>query len=65
MKIAVTVALLLATVSTPALAAARLPTDVVPVSYDITVDPDAQKLTFTGTETVNVKIGRASCRERV
>jgi len=60
MKIAVTVALLLATVSTPALAAARLPTDVVPVSYDITVDPDAQKMTFTGTETVNVTVKKAT-----
>jgi aminopeptidase N len=56
MKITVASALLLATVSTPALAAARLPTDVVPVSYDITVDPDAQKMTFSGTETVNVAV---------
>lgn len=56
MKIAVTAALLLATVSAPALAAARLPTDVVPVSYDITVDPDARKMTFTGTETVTVTV---------
>jgi len=60
MKIAVTAALLLATVSAPALAAARLPTDVVPVSYDITVDPDAQKMTFTGTETVNVAVKKAT-----
>ena len=60
MKITVAAALLLATVSTPALAAARLPTDVVPVSYDITVDPDAQKMTFTGTETVNVTVKKAT-----
>ena len=60
MKIAVTAALLLATVSTPALAAARLPTDIVPVSYDIKVDPDAQKMTFTGTETVNVAVKKAT-----
>jgi aminopeptidase N len=60
MKIAVAAALLLATVSTPALAAARLPTDVVPVSYDIRIDPDAQKMTFTGTETVNVTVKKAT-----
>ena len=60
MKITVAAALLLATVSTPALAAARLPTDVVPVSYDITIDPDAQKMTFTGTETVNVTVNKAT-----
>jgi aminopeptidase N len=60
MKITVAAALLLATVSTPALAAARLPTDVVPVSYDITINPDAQKMTFTGTETVNVAVNKAT-----
>ncbi len=61
MKIAaVVVASLLASVSTPALAAARLPTDVVPVSYDITVDPDAQKLTFTGHETVAITVKKAT-----
>ncbi|MGN6817381.1 MAG: M1 family metallopeptidase [Sphingomonas sp.] len=61
MKFATTAAaLLLAAVSTPALAAGQLPTDVVPVSYDITVNPDAQKLTFTGTETVNVMVKKGT-----
>jgi len=34
----------------------RLPTDVRPLSYDITVEPDAQKLTFTGSETVAIEV---------
>ena len=61
MKIAaVATAMLLATVSAPALAAARLPTDVVPLSYDITVDPDAQQLTFSGHETIAVAVKKAT-----
>ena len=39
-------------------AALRLPGDVQPVSYRIDVTPDAQKLTFTGAETVDVQVGR-------
>ncbi|WP_294291421.1 M1 family metallopeptidase [uncultured Sphingomonas sp.] len=49
-------ALLLMTVSTPALAQGQLPKTVVPVSYDIRVEPDAQAMTFTGSETVNVRV---------
>ncbi|HET9512020.1 MAG TPA: M1 family peptidase, partial [Sphingomonas sp.] len=49
-------ALLLMTVSTPALAQGQLPKSVVPVSYDIKIEPDAQAMTFTGSETVNVRV---------
>ncbi len=34
----------------------RLPTGVTPLSYDITVEPDAQKLTFTGSETIAINV---------
>ncbi|SFR85739.1 M1 family metallopeptidase [Sphingomonas jatrophae] len=34
----------------------RLPTTVVPVHYDITIDPDAAKLSFTGQETVTIQV---------
>jgi aminopeptidase N len=34
----------------------RLPTDVLPLSYDITVEPDAAKLTFTGSETIAIQV---------
>ena len=46
--------LLLAT--TAHAAAGRLPVGVTPVAYDIRVDPDAAKLTFTGTETVTFDV---------
>ncbi|MES2098147.1 MAG: M1 family metallopeptidase [Pseudomonadota bacterium] len=59
MKFAVAAALML-TVSTPALAAAQLPTEVVPLSYDITINPDAQKLTFSGSETVTVSVRKVT-----
>ena len=36
----------------------RLPPDVVPVHYDIAVDPDAARLTFTGSETVTLSVLR-------
>ena len=48
--------LLFVGVSTPAMAAGQLPRTVVPVTYDITVRPDAKALTFTGEETVVVQI---------
>ncbi|MEG3143854.1 M1 family metallopeptidase [Sphingomonas sp. RT2P30] len=49
--------LLLMTVSAPALAAqGRLPTDVAPLSYDITVTPDAKAMTFSGHETVTIAV---------
>lgn len=37
-------------------AAGRLPTNVVPVAYDITVEPDAARLSFTGSETVTIDV---------
>ncbi len=45
-----------ALLSSSALAANRLPTGVTPVSYDITVDPDAASLTFSGSETVTINV---------
>ena len=46
--------------STTALAAGQLPTSVVPVAYDIDVAPDAVKMTFTGSETVDVDVKQAT-----
>ena len=34
----------------------RLPTGVTPLSYNITVEPDAAKLTFTGSETIAIQV---------
>ncbi len=34
----------------------RLPTGVTPLAYDITVAPDASKLTFSGEETITVDV---------
>ena len=59
MKLAVATALAL-TVSTPALAAGSLPTNVVPVLYDIAITPNAQAMTFTGSETVQVDVKAAT-----
>ena len=54
-------ALLLAvTVSTPALAQGQLARTVVPVAYDIRVEPDAKAMTFTGSETVTVDVTQAT-----
>ena len=54
-------ALLLAvTVSTPALAQGQLPAGVVPVSYDITVMPEAQKMSFTGREDIVIDVKQAT-----
>ncbi|MEO5866972.1 MAG: M1 family metallopeptidase, partial [Sphingomonas sp.] len=56
MKLALA-SLLLISVSAPALAAqGRLPDDVVPLAYDITVAPDAKAMTFSGRETVSVDV---------
>ena len=60
MRFAATLALALATVATPALAAARLDGSVAPVAYDIAVDPDAQAMTFSGHETITVDVRRAT-----
>ena len=53
-------ALLAVTASGPALAQGQLPTDVVPLTYDINVRPDAQALSFSGSETVTVEVRRAT-----
>ncbi|MBX9797125.1 M1 family metallopeptidase [Sphingomonas sp.] len=42
--------------SAPAMAAGQLPKTVVPVRYDITVDPDAATKRFTGRETITVTV---------
>lgn len=52
--------LLSLTVSAPALAQGQLPTGVVPVSYDISVMPEAQKMTFTGREDIVVDVRQAT-----
>ncbi|MEN2786111.1 M1 family metallopeptidase [Sphingomonas qilianensis] len=52
--------LLAVSVSSPALAAGQLPKTVVPVAYDITITPDAQAMTFTGTETATVDVRQAT-----
>ena len=61
MKLAVAAALLSA-VSGPALAAddARLPTDVAPIAYAISIAPDAPAMRFTGSESVTVNVRRAT-----
>ena len=59
MKLAIAAALAL-TVSTPALAAGSLPADVVPIVYDIAITPDAQAMTFTGSETVAIDVRAAT-----
>lgn len=53
-------AILALSVSTPALAAGSLPTNVVPLVYDISVTPDAQALTFSGSETVTIDVKAAT-----
>ncbi|MHA6722699.1 M1 family metallopeptidase [Sphingomonas sp. RS2018] len=47
---------LLLTVSSPALAQGQLPRTVVPVSYDIRIEPNAEAMTFSGGETINVRV---------
>jgi aminopeptidase N len=60
MKLAYASVLLL-TVSAPALAAqGRLSTNVAPVAYDISIDPDAKAMTFRGRETVTVNVKKAT-----
>ncbi|MDQ2879130.1 MAG: M1 family metallopeptidase [Pseudomonadota bacterium] len=47
--------------STPAIAAqGRLPTDVAPLAYDISVKPDAKAMTFSGSETVSIAVSKAT-----
>jgi aminopeptidase N len=50
-------ALVFASLTTTAFAApGRLPAGVIPIHYDIRVNPDATKLSFTGSETILVKV---------
>ena len=51
MKLSLAAALLLGT-ATPAFAVGQLTAGVAPVSYDITIHPDAKALAFSGQETV-------------
>ncbi|HEX4693791.1 M1 family metallopeptidase [Sphingomonas sp.] len=61
MKLAAAAVALTLTTAVPALAAgARLPTDVAPIAYDITIDPNAQAMSFTGSETVTVNVRKAT-----
>ncbi len=39
-------------------AVGRLPTGVVPTAYDLTIDPDATKLTFSGSGIVELSVAR-------
>ncbi len=55
-------AALLSGVSTPAVAAGRLPAGVAPVSYDIAVRPDARAMTFSGEETVAIEVARPTAK---
>ena len=34
----------------------RLPSTVTPISYDLTLKPNLKSLTFTGSETIKIKI---------
>jgi aminopeptidase N len=61
MKLAAAAVALMFTVSTPALAAgAQLGRDVAPIAYDITINPNAQAMTFAGSETVTVNVRKAT-----
>ena len=53
-------AALMVTTATPALAAAQLGRDVAPIAYDITINPNAQAMTFTGSETITVNVRTAT-----
>jgi aminopeptidase N len=49
----------LATLATPLLAdTGRLPSGVTPLSYDITVNPDATKLSFSGEEVIVISVAK-------
>jgi aminopeptidase N len=39
-------------------ATGRLPTGVTPTAYDITVEPDAAKLTFTGSQSIAIDVAK-------
>ena len=40
----------------------KLPKDVVPVQYNLSLSPDIEKRTFTGSETVDIEIKKATSR---
>ncbi|MBN8814898.1 MAG: M1 family metallopeptidase [Sphingomonas sp.] len=60
MKLLAAAAALMVTTASPALAAAQLGRDVVPVAYDITINPNAGAMTFTGSETITVDVKTAT-----
>jgi len=60
MKLTAAALTLMFTTATPALAAAQLGRDVVPIAYDITIDPNAQAMSFTGSETITVDVRTAT-----
>lgn len=60
MKLFAAAAALMATTATPALAAAQLDRDVVPIAYDITITPNARAMTFSGSETITVDVKTAT-----
>ncbi|MGN6270395.1 MAG: M1 family metallopeptidase [Sphingomonas sp.] len=63
MKLALPLAAgLMFTVSAPALAAGQLPQTVAPIAYDITVNPNAQAMTFSGSESVTVDVKQATSK---
>ena len=42
----------------------RLPRSVIPSRYDLTIEPDLEAATFSGTEAVTVEVARAHRRDR-
>lgn len=56
----VSTTILLLSASTQAIAQARLPHTAAPVSYDIRIEPDAQAMRFTGSETIVVDVKAAT-----
>ncbi|WP_242139073.1 M1 family metallopeptidase [Sphingomonas sp. TREG-RG-20F-R18-01] len=51
-------AVLLSAVATPAFAVGQLPGGVTPLTYDISVRPDAKAMTFSGEETVAIDVAK-------
>ena len=59
LKLTLAAALLIGT-ATPAFAVGQLPAGVAPISYDITVRPDAKAMAFSGEETIVISVERAT-----
>jgi aminopeptidase N/puromycin-sensitive aminopeptidase len=53
-------AALISFTSSPAMQAQRLPTDVTPQHYTLTLQPDLKAATFTGKEEIDVALGKPS-----